>query len=126
MNISMDMLAFLVFFVQTRDMYELQKCIKEVLKELSYWEMYMSGRSRYLVSNCITLADTAFYPVLAYVYRLGFEPLIELKFRNIAVYHSSVSATECARSTLPATWAGKYPSKRLVGLISQAYNETKK
>lgn len=104
---------------------ELQKCVKEVLKELSFWEKYLGGRSRCLVSNCITLADTAFYPALAYVYRLGFEPLIELKFRSVALYYSNVSGTECARSTMPSMWAGKQPSKRLVGMISKAYNSMK-
>ena len=74
--------------------------------ELAFWEEY-AGRTDFIASDKMSLADCAFYPVLAYLVHRG---LALDNLPNLAAYWASVRARDSAVMSHPLKWAFDGPS----------------
>jgi glutathione S-transferase len=82
---------------------EIKASLATVYEELAIWEGYLAG-SAFLAAPTagISLADMAFYPVLAYLVRRGAR--LE-RFPNLTRYYQEVSSRPSAAQAQPVGWA---------------------
>lgn len=81
--------------------------IKALFKELHFWENYASKSKKFIAGGEeFTLADCAFYPILGYMLRRGFE--LDHKWPGLKRYHEAVWDMEGAssRKAQPEGWNG--------------------
>ena len=75
-----------------------------VYAELAFWEVY-AAQNKFIAGDEFSLADCAFFPLLAYMFRRGFEwteGLVKLK-----AYFERVKGRECAVKAQPEGWEGR-------------------
>jgi glutathione S-transferase len=80
--------------------------IAKVEEEMKFWETYASASGKFIAGDEFTLADCAFYPILAYMCHRGLE-LDVAHWPRLKAYYDRVSAMECARKALPQGWKAK-------------------
>jgi glutathione S-transferase len=81
--------------------------IKALFEELRFWETYASNSKKFIAGGEeFTLADCAFYPLLAYMLRRGFE--LDGKWPGLNRYYNAVWDMEggAARKAQPEGWDG--------------------
>lgn len=78
--------------------------VRDVERELAFWERYAS-EGAYIAGADFTLADCAFYPILAYMMHRGFA-LDRARWPGLAKYVEAVRArpSGCAQKSQPEGW----------------------
>ncbi|KAH7905723.1 Isochorismatase-like protein [Hygrophoropsis aurantiaca] len=80
--------------------------LKDLDRELVFWENYAMQSSGYIGGgDDFTLADCAFYPILGYMLRRGFE--FNARWPGLGRYYSRVWARDSAKLSQPEGWFGK-------------------
>lgn len=72
------------------------------IHELRFWEGYL-GKTRFVASNEMGLADCAFYPNVAYLCHRGLD-LEQEGMVNLKRYMEEIGGMQCAKDALPARW----------------------
>lgn len=75
---------------------------RDTFYELRFWEVYAS-KTKYIASDKLTLADFAFYPVLAYLCHRGLD-LKTGNFHNLSRYYDLMTNKHYAKSCVPVNW----------------------
>ncbi len=72
---------------------------QELRQELTRWENYL--KEPYLVSHHFSLADVCFFPVVAYMFRIGITPQ---SYPNLKLYYEKCMRRESIQQTWPPHW----------------------
>lgn len=84
---------------------ELNKGIEACREELQLWDDILSKEGQsYLAGKQFTMADVAFYPLLALMVRLGVE--LEPRYPSLAKYYNLVSSRPSVQASWPPHWRG--------------------
>lgn len=80
--------------------------LQSLHKELSFWESYASESPGFIGGRTqFTLADCAFYPILGYMVRRGFE--FDGRWPGLQKYYNNVCVRESAKKAHPEGWNGR-------------------
>lgn len=80
--------------------------LKTLYKELQFWEKYASESGGFIAGGqSITLADCAFYPLLGYMLRRGFE--FEERWQGLKRYHERMWERYSVKKAQPEGWDGR-------------------
>jgi glutathione S-transferase len=82
--------------------------LKSLFSELKFWETYASKSKKFIAGGEeFTLADCAFYPILAYMMRRGFD-LDDVRWPGLKRYYGDVWDMEggSAKRAQPEGWGG--------------------
>jgi len=72
---------------------------QDLRQELARWESYL--KDPYLVNNLFSLADVCFFPVVAYMFRIGITPQA---YPNLKLYYETCMKRESIKQTWPPHW----------------------
>jgi glutathione S-transferase len=74
--------------------------LKTLYEELQFWEHYASESDGFIAGGqCITLADCAFYPLLGYMLRRGFE--FNKRWQGLKRYHELMWERDSVKKAQP-------------------------
>jgi glutathione S-transferase len=79
------------------------KTLEMIDRELAFWEMYLT-KTTFVACDKFTLADCAFYPVLAYLIHRGLDIA---KFPALKNYVNMIKTKSAAINAHPIGWAEK-------------------
>jgi len=80
--------------------------LRTLYKELQFWEKYASESEGFIASGqSITLADCAFYPLLGYMLRRGFE--FNERWKGLKGYHERMWERDSVKKAQPEGWEGR-------------------
>jgi glutathione S-transferase len=80
--------------------------LEPLYTELEFWETYASNSTGFIGgSHEFTMADCAFYPILGYMVRRGFE--FNERWPGLKRYHAAVWARDSAKTAQPEGWNGR-------------------
>jgi glutathione S-transferase len=80
--------------------------LKSLYRELSFWESYASKSTGFIGGRTeFTIADCAFYPILGYMVRRGFE--FGERWPGLKRYHDAVWEKDSAKKAQPEGWNGR-------------------
>jgi glutathione S-transferase len=80
--------------------------LQAIFKELVFWESYASKSTKFIGGgDAFTLADCAFYPILGYMVRRGFE--LDERWPGLNRYHAAVWERKSAKKAQPEGWKGE-------------------
>jgi len=89
--------------------------LESLYNELTFWESYASKSTGFIGGgDDFTMADCAFYPVLGYMMRRGFE--FGERWPGLQKYHAAVWARNSVRRAQPEGWNGKGKTNIFHGL----------
>ena len=80
--------------------------LETLYKELQFWEKYASESEGFIAGeNIITLADCAFYPLLGFMLRRGFE--FDERWQGLKRYHERMWLRDSVKKAQPEGWDGR-------------------
>lgn len=103
---AMEDYLYQIWQGKTKDMSEeeLKKRKDAIAEEVGRWEGYLAkiGDGAYIAGKEFTVADLVFFPVVAFMVRLGFK--LAPRFPCLQAYHELVSERESVKASWPPHW----------------------
>lgn len=96
------------------------KTLKSIDQELAFWEMYLTKTS-FIASNQFTLADCAFYPVIAYLIHRG---LVIDPFPALTNYVDRIKTKSSAINAHPEGWTKRGGKVNVFRVVKNIVNNS--